>query len=134
MSAAERFKYYPPLLSVTFPRKYTIEEYLQMVEQTDEKLEYVNGCIVTAEMGGSYSHTLIASNIVALLHTALRGKPCRSHNGDFKIKTKTSFRFADAFVVCGEPQFTSDKKTSLTNPTGFGRGRFSRKQSPRLCR
>jgi Uma2 family endonuclease len=117
MSAAERLSYYPPLLSVSFPRKYTVEEYLAIAAASDERLEYVNGCIIKNEAGGSYKHSLIASNIIGLLYGSLRGKPCSAHNGDVKIKTQTSYRLPDAFVVCGEPLFATDNETILLNPT-----------------
>jgi Uma2 family endonuclease len=117
MSAAKHLDYYPPLLSVAFPRKYTVEEYLEIAAQSEHKLEYVNGYIVKAEMGGTYTHSTIGINLSVALHRALKGKPCKAHSNDLRIKTKKNFRFPDGLVVCGEPQFHNSKKTTLTNPS-----------------
>jgi Uma2 family endonuclease len=117
MSAAKHLNYYPPLLSVAFPRTYTVEEYLEIEAQSEHKLDYVNGYIVKAEMGGTYTHANIGGNIFSALKTALKGKPCRVFNGDLRIKAKKNFRFPDGLVVCGEPKFHNTKKTTLTNPS-----------------
>jgi Uma2 family endonuclease len=116
MSAAERLNYFPPLLSATFPRKYTVEEYLEIVNASEERLEYVNGYIVKAEMGGTYNHSTIGMNIAFALRQALKDKPCRVHGTDLRVKTKNSFRLPDALVICGEPQFHNPTKTTVTNP------------------
>jgi Uma2 family endonuclease len=124
MSAAKHLDYYPPLLSVAFPRKYTVEEYLEIEAQSEHKLEYVNGYIVPkfaatikSESGGSFTHTAIGSNTLIALHYALKGKPCKVYGSDFKVKTDKGLRFPDVFVVCGEPKFFNDKQYALTNPT-----------------
>ena len=72
MSAAERLSFYPPLLSVSFPRKYTVEEYLKIEAQSENKLEYVNGYIVPTDMGGTFTHRpflTVFSNNANGLHT-----------------------------------------------------------------
>jgi Uma2 family endonuclease len=116
MSAAEHLRY-TPTLSVTYPRKYTVAEYLEIEANSDEKLEFVNGYIVQAEAGGTFAHALIGTNIIGTLKAALKGKPCSVLGSDMKIVIDDSFRFSDGIVVCGEPEFHADKKTALSNPT-----------------
>ena len=117
MSAAKRLNYFPPLLSVFFPRKYTEEEYFEIEAQSEDKLEYVNGYIVPTDMGGTFIHATIGSNILIALRNATKGKPCKVLGSDLRIKTKTSFRFLDALVVCNDPKFYNKKQTTLLNPS-----------------
>ena len=71
MSVAERLSFYPPLLSVSYPRKYTVKEYLVLAESSNERLEYVNGFIVKNEASGSYNHSTISTNVSNVLFNAL---------------------------------------------------------------
>ena len=116
MSAAERLKYYTPAPSVLYPHRYTVAEYLAIAASSDTKLEYVAGYIITAEASDSYTHAVIAANLLHALHHALQGKPCKALGSDLKVATDVSFRYPDALVVCGEPQFYENKNTILTNP------------------
>jgi Uma2 family endonuclease len=116
MATAKNLSYYPPLLSVTFPRKYTIEEYLEIGLQSEEKLDYVNGYIVQSKIDINYTHSTISSNILISLHQALKEKPYKALGSDLLIKTKNSFRFPDALVVSKNPEFYNNKKTTLLNP------------------
>jgi Uma2 family endonuclease len=116
MSAAENLRY-TPTLSVAYPRTYTVAKYLEIEANSDEKLDFVNGYIIKAEAGGTFAHALIGMNIGVALKNALKGKPCKVLGSDMKIKIEDVFRFADALVVCGEPEFHNTKKTALSNPT-----------------
>lgn len=86
-----------------------IEEYLAGELASPVKHEYLGG-VVYAMAGGSYSHTLIASNILGALHAQLRGRKCRALNFDAKIRVRlahqTRFYYPDALVVCepGDPR------------------------------
>ena len=117
MSAAERLKYYTPSLSVAYPNRYTVAEYLAIAAATDARLEYTNGCIVENEAGGSFRHALIAANALTALNIALKGAPCKAIGSDLKVATEVSFRFPDALIVCREPEFYDKNQTILTNPT-----------------
>jgi Uma2 family endonuclease len=117
MAAAKNLSYYPPFLSSAFPRKYTVEEYLEIGVQSEEKLDYVNGYIVQSKIDINYTHSTISSNILISLHQALKEKPYKALGSDLLIKTKNSFRFPDALVVSKNPEFYNTTKTTLLNPT-----------------
>ena len=91
MGAAERLSYL------------SVEEYLAAEEASEVKHEYVGG-IAYAMAGGKNSHNLIASNLLGLLHAALRGTSCRAYNSDTKIRipsaSKFDYYYPDAAVVC----------------------------------
>ena len=116
MSAAERLKYYTPSLSIAYPNRYSIADYLDIESASDTKLEYVNGYIITADADETYTHAVIAANLLTALSNNLKGKPCRALGSDLKIATNISFRYPDALVLCGEPEFYKNKNNIVTNP------------------
>jgi Uma2 family endonuclease len=84
-------------------RKYTIEEYCELLLNSDERFEYFDGEIVSMA-GGKLAHGSIGVNISTALSYMLRERPCQVFNGDTAIKTILAppFRFPDVSVVCGE--------------------------------
>jgi len=101
------------------PRSYSIAEYIRLEQQTDEKHEYVDGQIV-AMAGGTLRASLIAGNLIAALHTALKGSPFRVYSSDARIRAgRTPFlTYPDISVICGlvgtDPDDPTD--TTATNP------------------
>ena len=85
-------------------RKYTIEEYVELIKTTEEKIEYFDGEIFSMA-GGKFAHAEIASNVLTLLRNRLASRPCRAYSGELAIKVPTAppFRLPDASVVCGQP-------------------------------
>jgi Uma2 family endonuclease len=87
-------------------RKYTVEEYIELLKNSEERFEYFNGEIFSMA-AGKYAHVGIAANIVGELRDRLRDRPCQVFGGDGAIKTtrERPFRLPDVSVVCGEPIF-----------------------------
>ncbi len=83
----------------------SVEDYLAGEAVARHKHEYVDG-MVYAMVGGTFTHNLVASNVVGELHSQLKGKPCRALNSDSKVRTqnraRTRFYYPDAMVVCGK--------------------------------
>ena len=81
----------------------TVEEYLADEERSEVKREYLGG-VVYAMAGASEAHNLIAMNLYAALHGALRGKPCQAFSSDMKVRLRpldsTYFYYPDAMVAC----------------------------------
>jgi len=86
-------------------RRYTVEEYFDLVDTLETKYEYHNGKLVDwrAMAGASDQHALITANIIRELGNALRGNPCRVYSSDvlLRIGKKSKYRFGDATVICG---------------------------------
>lgn len=106
-------------------RRYTLEEYFRLDDESDEKLEFWDGIIIPlgqmlAMAGGSYEHSIITACTVGALTSRLSGSSCRVLSSDMRIKVPQSPRYVypDASVVCGPARFeTPDKKhRTLTNP------------------
>lgn len=97
--------------------KMTPEEYLAFERTSQEKHEYADGEIF-AMSGGTYEHSLLASNVTRELGNALVDRPCDVHGSDMKIKVAATSRFfySDASVICGAPIFADDTRDSVLNP------------------
>lgn len=105
---------------------YTIEEYLALERQSEERHEYIDGQIY-AMAGESNEHADISVNLVRELSLQLKGTPCRVWTKDSKglsgpairayKSIKGLFSYPDIVVVCGEPRFLDDHRDVLLNPT-----------------
>lgn len=86
--------------------KLTIEEYIELDKQSDERYEYFNGKIF-AMAGGSPEHARISGNVFASLLQKLRGSTCEPFNSEIRLKVPAAppYRYPDASVVCGPPLF-----------------------------
>jgi Uma2 family endonuclease len=95
---------------------YTEEEYLRWEEDAPYKSEYVRGEI-SAMSGGTIDHGALSVNVAAELRAALRGRGCRVLSSDVKVRTpRGTFRYPDASVICGPPQYHNRSRVVITNP------------------
>jgi Uma2 family endonuclease len=85
-------------------KKYSIEEYIELLKNSDERFEYFDGEIVSMT-AGKISHGGIAANISRSIGNLLADRPCQVFGGDTAVKTvkEPPFRLPDVTVVCGEP-------------------------------
>lgn len=103
----------------------TVEEYLALERQTDERHEYLDGQLV-AMAGESPEHGTISANLVAELVMQLKGKPCQVWAKNCKVRsgpvpsagrtTKGLYSYPDLVVVCGAPEFHDEHRDVLVNP------------------
>jgi Uma2 family endonuclease len=103
----------------TDERLYTISEYLEMEERSEEKHEYYNGKI-TLMAGGSTDHSLIATNISMALYNELdkRAESYLVLNSEVKIFIPRieTFVYPDAVVVCEKIEHYNGRNDIITNP------------------
>jgi Uma2 family endonuclease len=70
--------------------------------------------------GGSREHAAIAANLVALLASALRGRPCQVHTSDLRVRVTASglATYPDASVICGRAELDPEDRLghTVTNP------------------
>lgn len=96
---------------------WTLDEYLALEANTGIRHEYLDGDVY-AMSGGSAAHSKIIYNIVGALFPQLRGSDCGGYDSNMQIYISELHRvYPDVSVVCGEPIFTDDTQTRLTNPT-----------------
>jgi Uma2 family endonuclease len=98
---------------------YTIEEYFESEERSQEKHEFYNGKITTMP-GGTPIHNEIAAKVIAQLIIAIKtaSRKYRVYTSDMKIQipAENTFVYPDAVVVCENPILYKHYKTVITNP------------------
>ena len=99
-------------------QKYTLEEYLELEKNSEEKYEYFDG-EVFAMAGGSPNHARLGLDIGNLFSQKLKGRNCETFNSDMRVKVPAAmpYRYPDVSVVCGEPIFDDlNGQEMLVNP------------------
>ncbi|MEA5534255.1 Uma2 family endonuclease [Crocosphaera sp. XPORK-15E] len=96
---------------------YTIEEYLELEINSEERHEYVNG-EVNLMTGGTPNHNQIAGNFYASLNFALKRQPYQVFVTDQRlwIPQKRIYTYPDVMIVSGELEFQEGRKDTITNP------------------
>lgn len=104
-------------MSALVKRKFTPEEYLMIERKAQYKSEYLDGEIY-AMTGASPKHNRITTNLVFLLESQLRKRPCNVYSSDMRVRTsrKGLYAYPDVVVTCGEEKFADDEKDVLLNP------------------
>jgi Uma2 family endonuclease len=98
--------------------RHTFAEYIELEQRSREvKHEYVAGEIF-AMAGGSVEHSALATTMLGLLFTHLRGGPCRPYGSDLQISIRAAevATYADAAVVCDPVECDADSPTYVSNP------------------
>ncbi len=94
---------------------YSQEEYFELFDQFERKIEYHNGKIEM--MAGAPSpHNDIATNL--LLDLGKNPKKCKPHNSHQAVSIPEFHRYVypDLSFSCGGPEFTDKKLLFLANP------------------
>jgi len=108
----------------TKPYYYTLEQYLKIEREADERSEFIDGEIY-AMAGESGAHADISMNLAGILQQQLKGKSCRARTKDTKVRSgamKETFgrgmiSYPDLVIICGEPEYHDKHKDIVLNPT-----------------
>ena len=96
---------------------YTPEEYFEMDERSEVRLEYVDGEIV-AMAGESLEHNDIASNICLEIKLQFRGRRCKVYMEGVRVRvSERQYRYPDVVALCGQPQTAGGRPRTLLNPS-----------------
>jgi Uma2 family endonuclease len=97
---------------------YTLEEYLELDHNSEEKIEFWDGHIFTLA-GASTSHNRIQRNALIVLGNKLRGRKCEVFPSDMRVGVPAypPYRYPDLSALCGQTIIeTIGKQDILTNP------------------
>jgi Uma2 family endonuclease len=99
-------------------KKFTVEEYLEYENASEEKHEYYQGEIF-AMSGSKVPHNTIAMNLSVLLGQELKGKSCKPFNSDQRIyiPENSLFTYPDISIVCGEIVTKDNDDWNILNPS-----------------
>ncbi|GAA4727510.1 Uma2 family endonuclease [Flavisolibacter ginsenosidimutans] len=103
--------------AVPAPKYVSVEDYLLLEDEAEEKHEYYQG-EVFAIAGGSIAHNRIVRNVLNSLDNFLEGKGCEVFPSDLKIhnEANTLFTYPDLSIVCGELNRWNKRNDTITNP------------------
>ncbi len=96
-------------------KKYTSEEYLEIVKDSLHKLEFHRGEI-TLMAGGSRNHADIVDNTFVALRTSKSGCHVKSSETAISVQKSNSYFFPDVSATCQEPKFEEDGIARMLNP------------------
>lgn len=98
--------------------KLTIQEYLNLEQESGKKYEFHNG-VITSLADGTLNHGKLCGSIYAELRMRLKEikSDCAAYSSEIKlfIKEKNAFVYPDAQVVCGQLE-TSSNSHAIQNP------------------
>ena len=77
-------------------KKYTVEEYISLVEEAEYKLEYYRGQVY-AMAGAKANHNIIAGNLIGVLNTQLLDKDCTIFTSDQAVAVDSQSYFYPAY-------------------------------------
>ena len=87
-------------------RTYTLEEYLSLDADSEERLEYWDGEIFSMS-GVSREHNQIEINTIYQFRRRLDGRQCFLFAANMRIKVPSfpPYRYGDVSALCGKPRF-----------------------------
>jgi Uma2 family endonuclease len=86
-------------MSVAPRHSMTLAQFLDWEERQELRYEF-DGFQPVAMTGGTAAHAHLQRNLMLVVGTRLRGRPCEVYGSDLKIEVAGSIRHPDAFVVC----------------------------------
>ncbi len=94
----------------------TVEEFLDMKFDTEERYELDNG-VVRMMGGGTVRYSEIQGNVLLALKQKLKGSDCAPHGPDMGARNhRLSLRYPDVSVYCGRRGPEDDKLKALDDP------------------
>ncbi len=116
-------------------RQMSVEEFLDLVESSEDRYEYIDG--EPRQMtGGKLDHFRIINRVQVLLESRLANSACEVIAAGMLVKAGEDRLVApDVSVVCGEPQTEADTRLLLnpilvvevTSPSSIGYDRVSKR-------
>lgn len=100
--------------------KISIEEYIALSQEQDQKYEYHDGQLF-AMAGGTIEHGIIGGNVLTEIGTQFKSKEssCFPLNSDVRLHVRQGNKifYPDVMIVCNKIERSETEKNSITNPT-----------------
>lgn len=103
-------------MSLARQLRYSYEDYLRILKDSEVKLEYSAG-VIYAMAGGTLAHAQLTARVTAIL-TRVASRKCVVFSSDAKVRVESSdfAGFPDVSLVCGARLTSRDDAHALTNP------------------
>ncbi len=107
-----------PTVSSSSAPSISTEQYLEAERRAETKSEYLAGQVF-AMTGASLEHNLIVVNLILVIGTLLKGRPCQVLPSDMRLNIPATglYTYPDVTVVCGTPELEDEHFDTLLNPT-----------------
>jgi Uma2 family endonuclease len=107
-----------PTVSSSSAPSISPEQYLEAERRAETKSEYLAGQVF-AMTGASLEHNLIVVNLILVIGTQLKGRPCQVLPSDMRLHIPATglYTYPDVTVVCGTPELEDEHFDTLLNPT-----------------
>ncbi|WP_026100738.1 Uma2 family endonuclease [Synechococcus sp. PCC 7336] len=104
-------------MAIAIAKRYMPAEYLALEEKADFRSEFIEGHII-AMAGATANHNILAGKFYARLLLALEDLDYLVFMSDMRLwlPLYESYTYPDVMVVAGEPKFTDNQQTAITNP------------------
>lgn len=104
-------------MNVAGRRRYSFRDYVRLADAANVRLEFLDGDIY-AMAGGTPEHAALANQVAASLTVQLRGRPCRVHSSDLRVRVRATglATYPDVAVVCGKVELHPEDKNTVQNP------------------
>jgi len=98
-------------------KRYTVDEYLELEEKAEFKSEFVSGDIIPMA-GATANHNILTAKFLARILLALEDLDYAVFMSDIRLwmPEQKRYTYPDVMVVKGQPIFTDEKQTGITNP------------------
>ena len=96
-------------------QRFSFRDYLRLEEESAVKHEFLDGQ-AWAMAGGSPEHSAICANVVVLLGTQLRGRPCRVYESNLRVRIRATGlgTYPDVSVICDRLEVDPEDPTGHT--------------------
>jgi Uma2 family endonuclease len=97
--------------------RYTFQDYLALEDTSTVRHEFLSGEIY-AMAGGTPQHAALAMAVGAALIQLSRGRPCRVHSSDLRVRVLETglATYPDVTVVCGPYELDPASQNTVVNP------------------
>jgi len=102
---------------LTTTKRYSVAEYLELEEKAEFKSEFMDGEIIPMA-GASANHNKISLNFCRLFPLSIGKQEYEVFMSDMRLwmSDYNRYTYPDVMVVEGQPIFTDEKQTGITNP------------------
>jgi Uma2 family endonuclease len=98
-------------------KRYTVDEYLELEEKAEFKSEFVSGDIMLMAEATA-NHNILTAKFLARILLALEDLDYAVFMSDMRLwmPDQERYTYPDVMVVKGQPIFTDEKQTGISNP------------------
>ncbi|MFK8164462.1 MAG: Uma2 family endonuclease [Lewinella sp.] len=106
-----------PAPVLTTDRKYSVEEYFELLENSENRYDFHDGDI-RMMASGTANHSKIKTDTARVLGNYTLDGPCEPYDSDMAVSIPkwNSYLLPDLSFICNDPSFEDEAQRRLLNP------------------